>query len=1428
MKIKLLALLLSLLFILSSCGTSHTHEYTEYLVSDGTHHWFECGCGDKKDVSEHDFDSGVIAIYPTTEREGVKILTCLVCDYEKTEKIDKLAADHVHEFSNVYSSDETHHWYECVCGERKENAQHAFGGGIITTAPTVNSEGVMTYTCSVCRYEKSEVIEKLDPDHTEHEFSYTYSSDEKSHWYQCVCGVKGNLADHNWGDGEVILPAGELESGIKAFTCSDCGRKKTEIIPSSKVNGLSFQRDVHHTISNRLAKTPLTLEAEIRVDKNLSGKLGAIFGNYYGIRQDWLFEIVENGVPRFYYSDAAGNHKDYLFDRVDVRTGEWMHIALTFDFENRALTLYINGEVKQVLTLETDLAEDITRYGFVLAGDRRYANENYFHGQIRSLAVYSDVRTATEIKTSKEEGINLYADNIILCYLLNEGIVNEDIADVTGNGYTIPKSWLDSHEPDIDYAYSFAVIGDTQWLSKYSTAKMEGIYDWILENQESKKIAHVFGLGDITEDWNTAGKEQEWIRAHQYISKLNGIIPYSLVRGNHDEAKYFNKYFATEEYMSQYNGYFMTEGDVTNSYKLFTIGSTDYLSMTLDYGASDEILAWANAVVLAHPNHRVIVTTHGYQGCDGDRLTYDNVSNGGDITSATDVNTNVGEPPRGYNNGQAMWEKFVSRHPNIFLLLNGHAAMDDVVLLQSEGNHGNVVNQMLIDPQWLDPMNYNGIGMVCMLYFTEDGSQMSVEWISTDTGKYYKEQNQFTLDLTDSINAPAHDFHDSYDAKHHYLVCDCGYAYNEQPHEFDGGYLNSDGFMVYTCDCGYQRTASATDDPIAKALQEMLEKFYNGGTYYKNVSGIGTTFYGGNEFWTTDRNDSKRSADYLTLYDLVMGKCGDLKLDIGWNYNDGVYYSANESTVKGARMFLLSLKNGDTSACNATKVSVEENGYQVIIKLWDGSTVLYEATVGVYATVNLENLQGDSLGQIYAETDADALCRITTPKKNGYVSEYDSLILDARYDDLEITVYYSTVAVWDGVSVSTSLKGSGTADDPFLVESGADLAYMAKVINESGVANPNFSGKYFLMTQSIDLGGHDLFVGAYTGWSSRKGFFGLFDGNHCTIRGLDQAGALFGTIETGWLKNLSVYGKISNSTHEAVGGIVGYVYNGGRLENLTSYVTVNGQYTLGGIVGNAEDGATTVINCVNYGNVTGSSWNIGGIAGSGGHDITDCKNFGKVHSTGSDNVGGIAGSTKKTGSISGCINYGAISSAHGRVGGIVGLGQKPIVNCINYGEISAGWDNGGILGFVGDGASASVTGCINYGKVTGNTGLGGIFGFNHANAGAIAITDCVNNGEVKGTWGVGGIAGNTKATISGCINNGTIVATGELGGIVGKCYGNVTECTNNGVVSGAQTIIGGIVGHLHVTTYIDVINSTNYQNGTVEGPTSEQIIGRVE
>lgn len=68
--------------------------------------------------------------------------------------------------TSTWKYNENGHWNPCLragCEEHLNAAAHTFDDGVITTKPTEKTEGVKTYTCTVCGYEKTESIEKLPP-----------------------------------------------------------------------------------------------------------------------------------------------------------------------------------------------------------------------------------------------------------------------------------------------------------------------------------------------------------------------------------------------------------------------------------------------------------------------------------------------------------------------------------------------------------------------------------------------------------------------------------------------------------------------------------------------------------------------------------------------------------------------------------------------------------------------------------------------------------------------------------------------------------------------------------------------------------------------------------------------------------------------------------------------------------------------------------------------------------------------------------------------------------------------------------------------------------------------------------------------------------------------------------------------------------------
>ena len=310
------------------------------------------------------------------------------------------------------------------------------------------------------------------------------------------------------------------------------------------------------------------------------------------------------------------------------------------------------------------------------------------------------------------------------------------LTSLTLTAGALGKMWLwadpSEKEPITDYAYSFVAVGDTQIICESYPDQMATLYDWIVANVETKKIAYVFGLGDITNHSTAA----EWQVAKREIAKLDGVVPYSLVRGNHDKSNAINLTFGKGVYLSQFEGAFQ-EGRVENTWRTFSVAGVDYLFINMDYGASDALLSWAGEIIAAHPHHRVIISTHAYMHRDGARLNSTNSSATPNPKNLTDGSV---------NHGEQMWSKLVSKYENIFMVLSGHISTENVEMSTAKGIHGNTVYQFLIDPQGLDDQ-IGATGMVAILYFSEDGKTVSVEQYSTARNQFYRSSSQFSFEI---------------------------------------------------------------------------------------------------------------------------------------------------------------------------------------------------------------------------------------------------------------------------------------------------------------------------------------------------------------------------------------------------------------------------------------------------------------------------------------------------------------------------------------------------------------------------------------------------------------------------------------------------------------------------------------------------------
>ena len=239
---------------------------------------------------------------------------------------------------------------------------------------------------------------------------------------------------------------------------------------------------------------------------------------------------------------------------------------------------------------------------------------------------------------------------------------------------------------------------------------------------------------------------------------------------------------------------------------------------------------------------------------------------------------------------------------------------------------------------------------------------------------------------------------------------------------------------------------------------------------------------------------------------------------------------------------------------------------------------------------------------------------------------------------------------------------------------------------KAGTAHPTASAK---LTEDINLNGY-CYAADKTqslnelSWvpigNETNKYKGTFDGNGKTISNLyinasQNNMGLFGHINQSTIKDLTFedakvtntgsytgilagcagddattlqYIKISKTCQiqakgdksDYTGGIVGAFY--GYAYNCVNYATVEGRQCVGGLFGKYSGTGNFITACANYGNITATWWNAGGLVGSFVSGIIqDCANYGDVKGT--YRVAGMAGYVYQ-GEIQNVFSYGSIST----------------------------------------------------------------------------------------------------------------------------------------------------------------------------------------
>jgi 3',5'-cyclic AMP phosphodiesterase CpdA len=303
-------------------------------------------------------------------------------------------------------------------------------------------------------------------------------------------------------------------------------------------------------------------------------------------------------------------------------------------------------------------------------------------------------------------------------------------------------------DPD-EYDLAFGFVADTQFLAESFRYSYAEINRWLVTNQDARKIAYSFHVGDVIQTWiNGTDSEARARDEFAFASAVMEILekadhPYGVTPGNHDnkwgrENELYNEYFPT----SRFDGFpwwggSWRENDSTHHYNVMEIGGAKFLMMYLGYYAADEAIEWANEVIARHPDHNVIFATHEY------------INAAGELTS----------PGRWTAQGQQFFDEIVLPNDNVFLVLAGHFHGVALNIKRDVGGvDGRIVVEMLANYSLFQDDGLRDTGFLRLLQVDVDAKKMAVNtyspwldkhnaWEHDTADRYTADDDEFTIDI---------------------------------------------------------------------------------------------------------------------------------------------------------------------------------------------------------------------------------------------------------------------------------------------------------------------------------------------------------------------------------------------------------------------------------------------------------------------------------------------------------------------------------------------------------------------------------------------------------------------------------------------------------------------------------------------------------
>ena len=305
-----------------------------------------------------------------------------------------------------------------------------------------------------------------------------------------------------------------------------------------------------------------------------------------------------------------------------------------------------------------------------------------------------------------------------------------------------------------------------------------------------------------------------------------------------------------------------------------------------------------------------------------------------------------------------------------------------------------------------------------------------------------------------------------------------------------------------------------------------------------------------------------------------------------------------------------------------------------------------------------------------------------TISPNSSASPSDKFGFTFCLDDVKVERIYS---YWQGNVAESYAGGTGAANDPYQISNAAQLALLAKTVNDvksSNTANPT-TGKYYALTADIDLNDVDS-----PNWQNNspnkwfhsvslsQAFCGVLNGQGHSINGIyinedtetDTFGGLFGALgENAEIKNLAIKNSYIKAKYS--GGIAGYASGKKTVVRrcfTAGNITAEGKYTAGLLGGSSSE--ALIENSYTYSSVNGSIAAAALIADANGKTtVNNCwAAIGNYPLISGDNSKITAKNSYSTATLSQQAGITNVSE-----GDIIGNGAKTAMSALDFNEVWA-------------------------------------------------------------------------------------------------------------------------------------------------------------